>query len=340
MPTSYAKKRLNILSLLVKEEAVIGTPETPTAAANAVMLALPGDTPNMMPDEYDFDGSYGENPAGQGPLLQIVPNGRNGTCEAQMFWRGYGGAYSASNVSPNGFHPLMKGCGMTATVTTTGGSEKIVYTLHGDDTTPTHLTMVGWGRQVLGASNLVKTIMSGCLGSLSIDAPDLKPPMFKFAYKGIFTADPAESAFTLPTLTQTPVVPAMPLTFTIDGTALKTHGWSFDQGRDLGTARVPQTDGHLSFVAGGNRPVLKVTIEDELFATFNAYTKRASAATAAIVCGWNQTVQYNRLKIGAPTAQIAKVTPGGKGRLGLMDLEILCTPSSVILNDGLSITTD
>jgi hypothetical protein len=337
---AYAQKRLNILSLLVKEEAVPGVAETPAAGTDAVMIALPGDTPNMMPDEYDFDGSYGDNPAGMSPLPLIVPNGRSGTLEVQMYWRGYGSAYSGVNVSPNRFHALMKGCGHSAAVTTTGGSEKIEYTLQGDDVVPTHLTMEGWGRQVLGASNLVKSTLIGGLGSLSIDAPDLKPPLFKFSYKGIFPSDPAEAAFTLPTLTQTPAVPAMPMTFSIDGTALKTHGWSYEQGRDLSSPRVAQTDGHLGFIAGGNRPMLKVTIEDTLFATFKGYTKRGSAATAAIICGWNQSVQYNRFKITAPTAQIAKVTPAGKGKLGLMDLEILCTPSSVILNNGITFTTD
>lgn len=129
------------------------------------------------------------------------------------------------------------------------------------------------------------------------------------------------------------------MSFTVDGTALKSYSWSFDQARDLSTERVPGGT-HYGYVAGGMRPTLKITVEEELYATYNAYTKRGSAATAALILGWNQATQYNRFKMTAPQAQLINVTRGGKGKIGTMELEFLLTPSTPVLNDGHSWVAD
>lgn len=338
----YIPKRMNIISALAKVETTFGVDATPVAATDGVLLQMDGSTANPMPDSYEFEGDNGPNSIGLQPTRRSPPSGRSAAFDLMMYFRGYGSAYSASNVPPNGLHALMKACGYTATSITTPGSESWTYAMHGDSTTPTSNTIYAYCRQVLGASNLVLWKMLAGLGSLKIEASDPKPPLFTFGFKGI-AADPTEAAFTLPTLVSSPTVPnGSDMTFSIDGTSLKPYGWSFDQGRDISSARVPLTSSgaHLGFVAGGAAPMLKVTIEDELFATFNAWTKRASAASASVILGWNQSTQYNRCKILGPTAQIMKVTPAGKGKIGLIDLELLLTPSVPTANDGHSIVAD
>src|SRR5262245_31490976 len=153
---AYVPKRINIATLLLKEETTFGTEATPSASTDGMLLAMAGNTPNWMPDEVEFDGNLGDNSAGLQGFEYAPPAGRTVSINAPMYFRGYGSAYSASNVPPNGFHVGMKACGYGVTVVTTGGSESITYTPHGDSTTPTSLTGYGWGRQVLGASNLVR----------------------------------------------------------------------------------------------------------------------------------------------------------------------------------------
>ncbi len=343
MPTSYVPKRLNIVSASCAEESPFGTEATIDQTTDGILLQMDGSTALLMPDAYEFEGDNGPNSIGLLPNRRSPPSGRSASIDIMMYFRGFGAAYSVTDLPPNRFHRLMKGCGYTPTVVVTGGSESVTYAPHGDSTTPTSLTIYSWARQVLGAGNLVRTKMIAGLGSLKIDASDPKPPLFTFGYKGVMPGDPAEAAFTLPTLTSTPIVPnGSDMTFTVDGTALKPYGWNFDQGRDLSSPRVPLTSSgaHLGFVAGHSEPVLKVTLEDELYATWNAYTKRGSAATAAVICGYNQSTQYNRFKTSAPTAQIIKVTPAGKGKVGLVDVEFLLTPSVPTANDGYSFIVD
>lgn len=340
---AYISKRMNIISALAKVETTYGVDPTPAAATDGVLLQMDGSTANPMPDAYEFEGDNGPNSVGLQPSRRSPPTGRSSSFDLAMYFRGYGSAYSAVLVPPNGFHALMKACGYTATAAVGAGVEKWTYTTELDSVTPTSLAIYAWTRQVLATSNLVLQKMIGGLGSLKIDVSDPKPPLFTFGYKGITVADPAETAFTLPTLVNTPVIPnAADMTFTVDATPLKLYSWSFDEGRDLSSARVPlvSTGAHLGFVAGGAMPVLKVTVEDELLATWNAYTKRGSAATAAVICGWGQTTQYNRFKVSAPTAQIQKVTPAGKGKIGLVEVEFLLTPSTPALSDGYSFIAD
>lgn len=340
---AYVPKRLNVLSAMAKVEATYNVDPVPAAATDGVLLQIDASTANLMPDVWSYSGDNGPNSVGLEANPWSAPTGRSCTASMPMFFRGAGAAYSASVVPPNGWHVLIKGCGYTATGSFGAGVEKFTYTPTADSVTPTSNTIYLNGRQVLSASNMVLQKMNGGLGTMKVNAGDPKPALFSFDYKGVSGGDPAETAFTLPTLVNTPVVPnSAGLTFTIDGTALRVYSWSFDEGRDLGTERVALTTAaaHFGFVGGPWKPIIKFTVEDELFATYNGYTKLASKAGASVILGWNQTVQYNRIKLLAPQAQIMTVTPSGKGRSGLVDIQCLCVPTTPSATDSHSWVAD
>lgn len=335
MSLNYADNRLNIIEGLIKLETTPGTDATPAAATDAVWLAMPGDTANMMPDQYGFSGDNGPNSVGTGPRQFSAPSQRSGTCDLPHFFQGPGIAYSSSVTALNAIHTIMKTCGYTATGTFTGGSEIWTYTPTGDATTPATATIYGFSRQQRGASTMRKSVITFGMGSLKCAASGLAPAIFTPSYRGIFTADPAEASFTGPTLAATPTPPNMAgAVFTVDGTALDLYNFSWDPGRDISSDRVAVTSagGYQGSVAGGWMPKLKVQVEDKLLATWNPYTKRSSAATAAVVLTLG-TVQYNKRTLNMATAQITNVTPSGKGKIGLMDVEFTGIPSTPAGND-------
>jgi hypothetical protein len=333
--SGYASIRRNAMSVLRKGEATYATDATPVAATDAVWLLKPGSTPNIMPDTYGFDGDNGPNSAGLQPRLHSAPSQRSGTIDIDWQHQGPGVAYSVSAFALNGGDGMMQSCGYAKTLVTTAGSETITYTPVGDGTTPVSDTIYGFDGQVLAAGNMRKKVLLGALGSLKVAAPGLAVPTFTGSYKGIFSG-PTEGAFTAPTLATTTIAPNMAgAIFTIDGTALPLWSWSFEAARDLSTDRTPVTaaGGYTGVVAGGWMPKLTVTFEDQLLATYSGWTKRASAATVAVVLTFG-TVQYNKRTLNVATGQISKITDSGKGSVGLTTLEISCIPSTPAGNDS------
>lgn len=335
MTIAYAAIRRNVLAVALKQEAVFGTDIVPTTSANAVWIAKAGNTPNIMPDAYGFDGSNGPQSAGLQPRQYSAPSQRSGTIDIDYQHQGPGSAYSTTVFALNGGDAIMQTCGYSKTLVVTGGSESITYTPTGDGTTPLSASIYGFDGQVLGAGNMRRKILTGAMGSLKVAAPGLGVPTWTASYKGIFSG-PTEQSFTPPTLATTTIAPNMAgATFTIDGTALKLYNWSWDAVRSMTGDRVAVTTagGYQGSVAGSWAPKLTVTFEDELLGTYSGWTKRASAGSVAVVLTLG-TVQYNIRTLNVAQGQISKVTDGGKDSIGLTTLEIMCIPSSPAGNDS------
>lgn len=335
----YVASRLNLLEALIKTETTYGTDATPSATTDAVWLAQPGNSPNIMPDTWGFSGDNGPNSVGLQPRLYSSPSQRSGSIDLSLYFRGAGAAYAAGVTPLDGFHTILKACGYTATGSFTSSAETWTYAPTGDGTTPTSATIYAYGRQIDGTSNFRKSVLTGAMGSLKVASSDLKPPLWTASFKGIYPSDPTEATYTAPTLTSGVIAPNGNLSAaTIDGTTLKVYSWAFDAGRDLSSERVylNATGGHAGFVSAGYKPTLKITIEDEKFSTFNPYTKLSSKASVAVVLTIGST-QYNKVTLNVPQGQIIGVTPSGKGSIGTYDLDIICQPSTYAGNDSHSI---
>lgn len=340
---AYVPKRLLVYSAEVKQETTYNTENAPAAATDAFYLQYDNDTvPEMVAEEFEFDGNLGPNAVGLGPNLQVAPSGRGARVEMPTYFRGGGAAYSASVFGKNRWHQMMLAAGYVGTLDATASSEKWTYVQAAPSVTPTSVTGYFWAKQLDGETKLERVKVTGGLADLKVDCANPQPPKFTFSLMGVY-GDIADATFTDPTLAATPLPPlSTDLTFSYGSfTTAEVYGFNFALNRDLASKRVPLTSsgGHRGQVAGGYRPTLDVLIEQTKFADFNPYSIRAAASTAALALV-NGSTQYNRVKFNGPQAQLIGIANQNRGRIPLWKLTFLLPPSTPAGTDSHNWVTD
>jgi hypothetical protein len=337
-------KNLQVLGLLAKIESTYGTPIALSTTSDGVQLQYKDRNQGaIVTIDYAFDGDLGPSVSALGQTLNVAPAGRSGKADFPHRSRPGGAAYSAS-VVPS-LHTFLKMCGFDATLTTSVGNEKWVYTPTPPSTVPASATMGLYTRGELWS-------LAGGYGSLKMDAPDPAPPIWTASVSGIFTPMPSDASVPAITYPLQSVAPLLGSTLSLTLGNLSTnavvYSHSFDMQRTM-DPRVPQSGGgaHLGFVPVDRAPQIVVEIEATALTTtpftsttaFDPYMLRDSGQQFAAILQHGST-QYFRQKMTFAQAQVIKVEPSSRGVVATHKLTIAAANSTASAIDDISFTFD
>lgn len=297
-------KRSDFKALLLKEESTYGSAVALSASTDGFRMFSENRDGVLFERTIAYDGNLGETDATFGPTKRAAQAGLAVQGNIPGRARGAGAAYSAS-VVPN-VHRLLKACGYTASVTTTGGSEKWDYALDAASATPTSLTMELYA---LGD----KWPVTGAIMSPSFTFDSKAPPVWTFATRGIYgtVVDSAVAAPTYPTDTIVPPL-ANSVTFVMGSftTNAIVYGGSWNMNRSIDNPRVPITSDHLGFLGRSYAPTATVVIEATARVNSPYHTSAGLDPELLVTSGQNfafsltfGSTQYNKWKLSMPQAQ-------------------------------------
>ena len=302
--------------VLVKAESTYGTDASPSTSTDGVRFV---ERPEWKPG-FLFDGKRDKANASNGNVQRVPPTGRFWEITHKAHAKGRGAAYTSSSVVVPDIHQLLKACGMTATVTTTGGSEKWDFTpdaISPSAATPTSVTMWGYKQ-----GELMKA--TGCYGTFSVSADNTGVPVWQFDMKGIGAQNESEVTVGNITYTVPSVMPPTAAGITVDlgsSFAPVVRSFKFAMNRTL----LPRQDltsanGHSGFIPSERDPELEIVFEgaysgtagdgysSSAFGLWDAWrdaTTTYSAATLDVNLTIGST-QYNRWKLLCPQVQLEK----------------------------------
>jgi hypothetical protein len=278
--------------LLAKVESVYGTDPTPVVGTDGVLVVAEP----LIQLAYLYDGQrVGKNPGSLGRMKPAGKAGREGTVTLTTEAFGSTSAYSASNVPS--IHTLMRGCGMSATVDATGGSESVTYAPV--NSAWESLTLWAYARGQLGKLN-------GAYGNLTITADGPGVPVWEFEYQGMGVVP---TDVTLPAITydNTDVIPprAQDISLLIgDYASAVVRSFNFQTQVQRGNrVDLNAAAGHGGFALGYREPQLEVVIEADTLttstpwhaaATLNPYQLLEAASELATVSLTVGATQYNK----------------------------------------------
>lgn len=316
-----------LLALLGKTEGSYGAGGALTAATDGILLAELAD----LDETFIFDGKRAAPPGTFGTQKRVPPAGSYLEFTAKTEVRGRGAAYGASALHPE--HVMMLIAGHSAAITTTVGSEKIVYS-------PSSAAS-GFASGVFEAySRGSKWNMVGAYADWTWGADGLVVPTSEWAIKALFSsvADAACPSVTYPAATVDPPA-ATNVIFTVGGVALSIKKWQFKLNRTISQRLAQNTAGHNGFTIGRRNPTFTCTIEEPATSTYDARAKRRTAVAEAIVLTVG-SVQYNRDKFAAPAAQLVDVKSSAENETATLDLTFELQPSALGANDEYTRTVD
>lgn len=337
-------KLLHVLGLLAKEEATYGTAIGLTTTADGVQMQFKDrNIAAVFELDYAYDGDLGPSVGALGNIARVAPSGFSVKGQIPTRARPGGAAYSAA-VVPS-IHRLLKASGFDATVTTSAGSEKWVYTPTAAGATFTSLTENLYTRGELWAA-------AGCICSPKMEFADPAPPLWTFDTRGIASlpSDAAAPAITYPLATVPPPL-ASSISFVLGNltaNAVVMSG-SFDMQRKIDNPRVAVSaaGAHLGFMPGDRDPLIKVVLEATALtgspfttsSAFDPYNLKDKATQLAVSLQFG-TTQYNRYKIAFAQAQVIDAKPNNNGPIATVELTIAAFNSTAISADDMSITFD
>lgn len=283
--------REKILGVLVKIETTPLTDAVPTGVDAVRVVGVPTLRYGFLETGLRDDVVTGQ----LGAVERAIPAGRFGAIDITLEVKGAGAAYSAS-VAPEVDALLrMSGCGKT--VTTTSGSESILYTTldSGNETGTVYCYAAG---------KLFKLV--GCVATLKLSADAVKRGLWTFSVTGKMVTDPTETG--VPALTFSAVSP--PLFHSVTATI---GAWSSAAGSDplvLKSAAVDfgntvtdrasagALDGLAGYLVSDRRVRQDMTVEVPLLTSFDIFAAAKLAGSANPLSTWAiGTVQYNRMKV-------------------------------------------
>ena len=295
--------------MLVKVESSYGTDPTPSASTDSVRLsdrfwssitvtpAFPNRRENTAP----------------GTLLPIAPGLPRGwmvTGEIGVELRGAGAAYSAS-VLPD-VAVLLRSCGLTQAIDTTGGSEFVTYT----PASSSHSSCT-----IYGYANGLLYIITGVRANVRWPWTAGGLGMLRFSFQGFLAAAP--TTVSLPAITYAAPVPpgAVAMSLTVGSWSPDVIGGEFDLGavvqrNDSGNA----TDGIAEFAISEFHPKVKLSTKAVLVATANPHSDIRAATSRAINWTYGAT-QYNKALLVNTNAYYASIRNTEQNRFTGWDLE-------------------
>lgn len=322
-----AVKLVKVIGLRAKLESTYGTTTTP-AAIDAVQLA----EFLQLAISFANDGARALPPGTMGNQNRVAPSGRIAEGTAKFEPRGFGTAYSVSNLPLA--HVFFRACGLDATIVTTGGLETVTYAPTAGPTGFASFCadLFERGQQY--------TLLGG-LGDLSLGAVGPVVPSLEVALKGLLTAAIADAA--VPSLTYTPWSALAPpksvnVSLSLNSvTSLVLKSWMLKMNRTLGQRLDQNSGGHAGWAVGQRAPTLELEFETPAIATLDPHALRLAGTTmaASFTIG---TAQYNKYTIATSTqAQIINVTEGAEDPTSTTKVTLQLNPSAIGLNDEFSI---
>lgn len=329
-----APKLRNLFGLMAKVETTYGVAVSLAGATDGILVT---EIPDVKP-EYVHDGSRNGRSVGMGPLKRVNKSGRAAKLSVITEARGFGAAYSASNLPS--VDRLMKAAGYGATVVTTGGLETVTYApiaISGAGSAPASLTLESY-------VNSQKYALAGVYADLMAGGAAGDIPKFEFPCSGIMTAtetDAAVPAITYPTI-DPPKAETMLLTIGLY-TPLIVKDWQFALGRQLTPRAYDNTAArHGGFSPGDINPTLEVVVEMVALATTNPWStattinlrelaERGSSIAASLVVG---SAQYNKYKLAGAQAQVVDVEELEDGATSEWRIKMILPPSGPTVLDS------
>lgn len=319
-----SEKTITIIGALAKVEASYAAGATFSNTTDGFELA----EWSQVTVEYDDNGIRTNPPSSAGYIKKAAPSGGRGSGAMRTEIKGAGAAYSAS-VLPKGFHAMAQASGYTATITTTGGSEKVEYAV-------TNYPTVAWGSDALELyARGTKYPFSGVYADLEIGAEGPGFAYATFNWQGILGTIADANAPTITYITAvTPPKSAGSGIFTFGNFVnAKIRSWKFILGREV-FARGNMSGAGLG--AGRITPQLEVTIETTALTTTPFHAASAidpfnlfSAATDAALQIAIGATQYNKYKLVSTSAQL--MAPPAESEDG----QVALTTLTFQLNDHL-----
>ena len=286
---------INRTAILAKNETTYGTDATPAAsdAIDVFDFTIKPTGDKIVRQPYKANLSPSEHVIGK----KLVEG------SFKMEVRGAGAAYSAS-VRPDP-DPILRASGLSATVDTTPGAEKVTYdpVSTGFESVTIYAYMDGLIHKVLGCFCTFKLIAQA--GQIAI---------FEVSFKGLYQV-PVDGAIITPTLLalQPPIVQSVGLT--IGGWAAGVYeklemdaAVEISERPDLNSA-----EGLKGLAITGRQPAgsmdpLAVTEATKSFwANWKAGTAEALTATIG-------STQYNKMTLSAPKVQISDIAWGDRSK--------------------------
>lgn len=288
--------REKVFAVAAKIETTSGTDSVPTLAANAVRVV---GVPTVTIDDLEKGDRDDVVWGGLGAIAKAPPAGSFVKVDLVLEVMGAGAAYSATVRPP--CDVFLRGGGLSATVTATPGSEKVVYTTldQGMETFSLYL----WTQSDV----LVKAI--GCVAAPKLDAEMAKRGMLTVSVTGKL-AGIASTALTTPTVNQT--IPPL-----FHSSTANIGAWTSTDaseplvvkkvGLDFGTTVVDRgsagaTDGLIGYLITDRLVSHAMTMERVSMAKFDPDAIAKAATYPDQKCAWQiGTAQYNRLKVATGT---------------------------------------
>jgi len=297
--------------ILVKTQAVAGTPVVPSASTDAVLVESPnwGQEGLRMVERPAIRANIGS--------LQHIYAGSLRTVSFDIEMKGPGSAYSAS-VLPE-MDALLGACGLGRTVVTTAGSESVTY-------------------QPASTGHELVTIyyyQDGTLYQLT-DARGDAEFKLEVGGRGIVSfkmtghsSSPTDVSLVSPTYDSTIPPPVIGASFSIDSYSAVISSLAFSLGNTVATPPdMNQSDGYSvpqitqRDVNGSFDP------EAVLVATEAFEANLRSGKSMALSTGTIGSTQYNRFAISMPAVSYRSIAPGDRSGVRTYDLGFGAAESS------------
>lgn len=237
-------------------------------------------------------------------LLTIAPGTPRGrVVDVEIPWevKGKGSAYVLSTDVEG--DPLIQSCGMGVVVSTTGGSEKLTYTLAESG----HKSCT-----IYGYAGGIRYIILGSRGNLIWEGKPGEDGVVKFVMTGLLVSDPATQSVPASTYDASLPPNAIGMGFSLNPGSPYTPrfgGWELNLGNEVDVVEDANgTDGLAEIRIMGREnpgPQFKCTIEKDLLATYNPEALLNSRTSHAIAMALGAT-QYNRFKLSVASAYITE----------------------------------
>lgn len=299
-----------------KIESVEGTMETITVANAGVLVINP---------RVDVDIKMYERTVVSGTLTPFpdIPGalGARITFSSELMGSPDGLLYSESNRPA--LDVYFRACGFAATVTTTGGSEAVLY------------KPVSTGLETITLwiyADGVTYKFYGCRGNVRFTGNVGEPIIAEFTFQGVYSAV-ADLSLIAPSYGSAvpPTLLSANSNLVVGSDTINPILRSFET--DMGNTLAMREDmrnasGYKSCLITGRRPTGRFDPEMSLVAEYDWYGKWKLGTPAALTIGPIGSTQYNRVTITEPYIVYTKIADADRTGIAVADTSYMCARSS------------
>jgi hypothetical protein len=306
--------------ILSKVESTYGQDATP-AAADAIVCSIPEIKVNGEKIERKAAG------ASKSPWAHRIGI-KDIEISFEVELRGYGAAYSASNLPE--VSPLLRSCGLSETVDATPGSENVVYQ-------PVSSSFESCTIYYYDDGHLYKLL--GCRGNPEFTMEAGKTGIAKFTMKALYAA-PVDQTLITPTYQDVSVLPPVFLsaTLTVGSWTPVVNKFGLNLGNEMASRKdANAAAGLIEQIITARKATGGVDPEAVALATENPWTKWSGGTAQAIAATLGDT-QYNKVQFSVPKAVYDAVNLADREKRRVWDIPFVCARDTG--DDELVITYD